>query len=279
MISHTVQAVSQASIFLTCTEGKYHSNQFVVQKNTLVRMLSGETRIILPGRNLIVGAGDTIFFPRLEPAKVMKLPKDGRPYKSVAITFTPESVQSYFARHHLKPVHGGRKPGISLMDPHPLLESLFHSILPYFNLKNELPENIAAGKVDEAIAIMKEIDIDLFNALGNFEEPGKINLTEFMEKNFMFNMPLDEFCYLTGRSLTTFKRDFKKAFYTSPQKWLTQKRLELAYHQLTVQKRKAADIYLEIGFENLSHFSFAFKKQFGYSPSALSGHEKAEASM
>jgi AraC family transcriptional regulator, exoenzyme S synthesis regulatory protein ExsA len=279
MISHTVQAVSRASIFLTCTEAKYHSNQFVVQKNTLIRMLSGEMRIVLPERILVVGAGDTIFFPRLEPAKVMKLPKDGRPYKSVAIYFAPESVQPYFARHHLKPIHDGRKPGISLMDPHPLLESLFNSILPYFNLKNELPENIAAGKVDEAIAILKEIDVDLFNALGNFEEPGKINLTEFMEKNFMFNMPLDEFSYLTGRSLTTFKRDFRKAFYISPQKWLTQKRLELAHLQLATQKRKAADVYLEVGFENLSHFSFAFKKQFGYPPSVVSSHEKAEVSM
>jgi hypothetical protein len=84
-----------------------------------------------------------------------------------------------------------------------------------------LSENIASGKVDEAIAILKEIELDLFNALGNFEEPGKINLTEFMERNFMFNMPLDQFSYLTGRSLTIFKRDFRKAFYTSPQKWLT----------------------------------------------------------
>jgi len=277
MISHTVQAVSRASIFLTCTDGKYYSDEFVVQKNTLIRMLSGEMRIILPERTLVAGAGDTIFFPRLELAKVMKQSKDGQPYKSTAIYFTSEAVQLYFTRHHLKPVHDGRKPGISQLDPHPLLDSLFDSILPYFKLKNELPENIAAGKVDEAIAILKEINVDLFNVLGNFEEPGKINLSEFMEKNFMFNIPLDQFSYLTGRSLTTFKRDFKKAYYVSPQKWLTQKRLELAHHQLIAQKRKAADVYLEVGFENLSHFSFAFKKQFGYPPSVISSHENAQA--
>ncbi len=232
-------------------------------------MLSGEMRIILPDRTLSVGAGDTIFFPRLELAKVMKLPKDGKPYSSAAVYFTPESVQHYFARHHLKPFPENQKPGISLFDPHPLLDSLFNSLLPYFELKNELPETIAENKVDEAISILKEINEDLFYSLGNFEEPGKINLTEFMERNYMFNMPMDKFGYLTGRSLTTFKRDFKKAFYTTPQKWLTQKRLELAHYQLAEKKRKAADIYLEVGFENLSHFSYAFKKRFGYPPSVL----------
>jgi AraC family transcriptional regulator, exoenzyme S synthesis regulatory protein ExsA len=90
-----------------------------------------------------------------------------------------------------------------------------------------------------------------------------------MEKNFMFNMPLEKFGYLTGRSLTTFKRDFHKAFNITPQRWLTKKRLELAHYQLTEKNKKPVDIYYETGFENLSHFSFAFKKQFGHSPTEL----------
>lgn len=85
----------------------------------------------------------------------------------------------------------------------------------------------------------------------------------------MFNLTLEKFGYLTGRSLTTFKRDFKKAFNSSPQKWIIQKRLELAHYQLSEKGRKPKDLYLEIGFENLSHFSFAFKKHFGYAPTEL----------
>ncbi len=85
----------------------------------------------------------------------------------------------------------------------------------------------------------------------------------------MFNMPLEKFAYLTGRSLTTFKRDFTKAFNHTPQRWLTQKRLELAHYQLTEKERRPVDVCYETGFENLSHFSFAFKKHFGYAPSRL----------
>jgi AraC-like DNA-binding protein len=90
-----------------------------------------------------------------------------------------------------------------------------------------------------------------------------------MERNFMFNMPLDKLGYLTGRSLSTFNRDFRKYFNTTPQKWLTTKRLELAHYELTKKKKKAIDVCYEVGFENLSHFSFAFKKQFGYTATEL----------
>ena len=92
-----------------------------------------------------------------------------------------------------------------------------------------------------------------------------------MEKNFMFNMPMEKFGYLTGRSLTTFKRDFKKKFDTTPQKWLTQKRLELAHFHLTDKHKRVVDVCYEVGFENLSHFSYAFKKHFGYAPTTLTG--------
>jgi AraC family transcriptional regulator, exoenzyme S synthesis regulatory protein ExsA len=90
-----------------------------------------------------------------------------------------------------------------------------------------------------------------------------------MEQNYMFKLSLEKFSYLTGRSLTTFKKDFKGAFNSSPGKWLTQKRLELAHYQIFEQKRKPFEVYLDVGFENLSHFSYAFKKRFGYNPTSF----------
>ena len=80
----------------------------------------------------------------------------------------------------------------------------------------------------------------------------------------------------TARNTTALAHcDFRKAFHTTPQKWLTQKRLELAHYQLGEKHRKPGDVYIEVGFENLSHFSFAFKKHFGYTPSELKAGSKA----
>ncbi|STC92146.1 helix-turn-helix domain-containing protein [Chryseobacterium carnipullorum] len=107
------------------------------------------------------------------------------------------------------------------------------------------------------------------NILFDISDPYKIDLESFMQKNYHFNVKLDRFAYLTGRSLATFKRDFEKIFGTAPRKWLLEKRLKEA-HYLLKTGRRASDIYLDLGFENLSHFSFAFKKQYGLPPSMLS---------
>jgi AraC-like DNA-binding protein len=154
-----------------------------------------------------------------------------------------------------------------------MLNSFFASLVPYFDLENELPEKIISIKIEEALTILRSIDSDIDNLLADFSEPYKLNLADFMEKNYMHNLTMEKFGYLTGRSLTTFKRDFKKAFNTTPQKWIIQKRLELAHYLLSEKGKKTIDVYLETGFENLSHFSFAFKKHFGYVPTMVTDHK------
>jgi len=178
-----------------------------------------------------------------------------------------DKLKDFYANLNVKPdVQHSQK--IRCYNNHPLLESCLSSLIPYFEMQ-ELPENIASLKITEAISILRAIDKEIDHVLANFEEPGKIDLADYMEKNFMFNLPLEKFGYLTGRSLTTFKRDFSKIFNTTPQRWLTKKRLELAHYQFVEKKMKPIKVCYEVGFENLSHFSFVFKKQFGYAPTEL----------
>ena len=51
--------------------------------------------------------------------------------------------------------------------------------------------------------------------LFDFNEPFKIDLEAYMNMNYTFNVPMEKFAKLTGRSLATFKRDFKKIFNAS----------------------------------------------------------------
>lgn len=238
----------------------------------LVWFISGETKIIQADQNYLFKAGDIFLIPRNQLATIMNYPKDGLPHKSVVMHLTIGRLRAFYANLDVKPKKSADQKILSF-DRHPLLESCLASLIPYFEMEEAFPEDVASLKIMEAITVLRVVDKAIDDLLGNFEEPHKIDLAGFMEKNFMFNMPLEKFGYLTGRSLSTFKRDFHRIYNQTPQRWLTQKRLELAYYQLTEQNRKPVDVYLEIGFENLSHFSYAFKKQFGMAPTEVVVHK------
>lgn len=255
-------------IKLSSYEDKFSKSDIVFDQHMLVWFLSGETKIVQSDATYLFKKGDIFLIPRNQLATIINYPKDGQPHKTVVMHLSVERLRNFYVNHNIKP-KALKSQKIYCFKNHPLLESCLASLIPYFEMR-EVPQDIASLKITEAISILRAIDEDIDNVLGNFEEPGKINLVDYMEKNYMFNMPMEKFGYLTGRSLTTFKRDFKKAFHTTPQKWLTQKRLELAHYQLTEKNRRPVDVYLEVGFENLSHFSYAFKKHFGYAPTEIS---------
>ena len=254
-------------IKLSCYEDKFFKSDIMFDHHMLIWFISGETKIVQAEGTYIFTAGDIFLIPRNQLATIINYPKDGQPHKTVIMHLTTDRLRDFYSEMNVK-ASGSLPQKIRRFNNHPLLESCLASLIPYFEMK-ELPENIASLKITEAISILRAIDAGIDNMLANFEEPGKIDLINYMERNFMFNMPMEKFGYLTGRSITTFKRDFKKAFNTTPQRWLTQKRLELAHYHFVEKHKKPIDVCYEVGFENLSHFSYAFKKQFGYAPTEL----------
>lgn len=253
-------------IKLSSYEDRFFKSDIMFEQHMLVWFISGETKIVQADATYIFRKGDIFLIPRNQLATIINYPKDGEPHKTVVMHLSLETLKNYYSNKSVPPQPYHAK--IFTFNNHALLKSCLASLIPYFEMA-DIPEDIASIKITEAISILRTLDKNIDHVLANFKEPGKINLVDYMEKNFMFNLPLEKFGYLTGRSLTTFKRDFKKAFTMTPQRWLTRKRLELAYYQLSEKKKKPLEVCYEVGFENLSHFSFAFKKQFGVTPSSL----------
>lgn len=156
-----------------------------------------------------------------------------------------------------------------LLRPEPLLEHFIRSLQPYYNQTGKIDQDFADLKRTELLLILLRSQPELARLLFAFGSPEKADLESFMQRNYTFNVSLERFAYLTGRSLSAFKRDFEKIFHQTPSRWLVNKRLEAAHFLITERKQKPSEIYLELGFEDLSHFSHAFKKRFGYPPSKL----------
>ncbi len=80
------------------------------------------------------------------------------------------------------------------------------------------------------------------------------------------HLSVDDLCFMTHKSRSTFQRVFQRIFGMPPGKWLLEKRMEHAAYLLKHKHLRPTDVYTEVGFENLSAFSAAFKQHYGVTP-------------
>jgi len=149
------------------------------------------------------------------------------------------------------------------------IPAFMDSLRPFYNGFGRIDEQVADTKRQELLGILIKLKPELVNILFDFGQPEKIGLEAFMNRNYKFNASIERFAYLTGRSRSAFKRDFKEIFHDTPNRWLVRKRLKEAYFLITKKRQNPSAIYLDLGFENLSHFSYAFKKAFGSTATEL----------
>ncbi len=239
-----------------------------ISEHGLCYILSGNLNVADAGQKYTFGAGDILFYRKHFLAKFVKAPQENKNFKSITVVFDRNSLLEFSRQYNMASEKKElANDAVLKLENDLLLENYFKTLFPYFD--SSLPDNLVNLKRQEGLMLLLQVNPALKNILFDFSQPGKIDLEVFMQQSFRFNIALKRLAYLTGRSLATFKRDFEKIFHTSPNRWLQQRRLEEAHYLITEQNKRPSDIYHEVGFETLAHFSYSFKQHFGINPSRI----------
>lgn len=239
---------------------------FIVQ-HRLIRILAGTLTIRTHAGLKKISAGDIILLKKHQLVSMMSYPSATGNFKSTTVYFSEALLESFAAEQQISIITSDAVNEITYLAPNPMYDNYFTSLSAYDD--SEVNRTLTAFKVKEALMLMSFIDKHVLTILLDFRQPKKIDMLPFMETYFSFNTGIKTFAFLTGRSLASFKRDFIKNHHTTPGKWLLERRLQEAYALLKDRRMKVMQVYLETGFEDLSHFSFAFKKRFGKAPSRI----------
>lgn len=266
------ETISYSGIFLSCFSE--HGVHCVHSKpeHVLVYLYSGEQIIEDRNKKIKLQAGDCAFIRRDHRLKMYKNSKGEDLYKGISLVFQRSVLRDFYSKINKSEIPRDIKVSdkkVFKLTPTPAIESLFQSLTPYFNSNVQPTESVVHLKLQEGIYALLNNNELLYPILFDFAEPWKIDLLEFLNHTYMDDLSMDQIASFTGRSLATFKRDFKKISSLSPQKWLIKKRLEMAYIKLKEENKKVQDVYIEVGFKNLSHFSTTFKKQYGVPPTEI----------
>ena len=257
------------SFFYDDTSGCTHrSREFAMNY-----VYSGEMVVDNGHERILVGKGECVFIPRDHHITLYKRTCDGERYCGIFLMFTRaflKEMYDKFGRREIPADTPKLDSGVIKLPRTAEIASLFASMTPYFDPEVKPHDDFMQLKLQEGLLALLHIDRRFAPTLFDFNEPWKIDILDFMNRNYMYEFTVEELAHYTGRSLATFKRDFKKVSDLTPEKWLIRKRLEVAYALMKEGGRKIADVYTEVGFKNQSHFSSAFKKRYGVAPTAVS---------
>lgn len=194
--------------------------------------------------------------------------KDKGGFEKVIVVFDQPFLKDFIKKY--KYILQKSNPGTAfiLLKKDNLIPHFIQSLMLYYNGKGRIDDALSNIKREELLILLLQKNPELAGILFDFREPEKIDLEAFMNKNYKFNVSIQRFAYLTGRSISAFKRDFASVFRDTPSRWLIQRRLREA-HFLLEKGKRPSDIYLDLGFEDLSHFTLVFRKKYGMTPTGL----------
>jgi len=264
--------LSYFGIFLSCFSDYSEKCIHATPDHTLVYIYSGEQIIEDGDKKIKLQAGDCAFIRRDHRLKLYKNSVGENLYKGISLTFKRSVLRDFYSKMNKAEIPNQIplfEDNVLKIAPDVAITSLFQSLTPYFDSNVKPTESVTHLKLLEGIYAILNSSESLYPILFDFAEPWKVDILEFMNENYMDELSMEQIASFTGRSLATFKRDFKKISNLTPQKWLIKKRLETAYFKLKEEHKKVHEVYMEVGFKNPSHFSTAFKKQYGISPTEV----------
>ncbi len=157
---------------------------------------------------------------------------------------------------------------VSVITADKRLLGFVESLKPLMNEKKSVDENLIKLKMFELLYDLGNINRNLLLQLLQLNQQTRQNLDYVLENNYMNPVSLEDLAYLSGRSLSGFKREFSSKYNMPPSRWIRERRLTRAMELLTTTEITITDICFSLGFENVSHFSRLFKEHYGHSPSS-----------
>ncbi|MDC7218115.1 MAG: AraC family transcriptional regulator [Spirochaetales bacterium] len=253
----------------SCEVSGWRDGEQFVSLHCLTYLVKGELLLDDGHTRTLLKEGDLFFCRKNQLLRFRKPQEKVKDFKTVTLFFAERFLGDFANEYPIRLSENVAIPTVQRIENN-IIKSFMDSLQAYEPFLATPSENaLVPLKLREALLLMLQHLPQYRSILFDFSNPVKKDLSTFMEKNFHFNVPLERFALLTGRSLTSFKRDFKAIYGESPARWIIRKRLESAYEMITQQEKTAVEIYQDLGFRDLSHFSYAFKKQYGLNASQV----------
>ena len=247
-----------------------------LSRNAIGYILRGTMHISEGDKRQTLTRGD-VFYLSIGRHYIENCPENSQPFEQVMFYYTPEDLQRILM--HLNITYG-----LNISNEHSceMCRNQTHVSMPawsslrnfFVNTNNylrdeefrhdETAENI---KMTELIYLMTtHEDCCIKSKLLSNVDSAKENFEQTIHNHIFKDVSIEELSRLTNRSLTSFKKEFRRHFQMPPHKWFIRQRLMHSRLLLISTSKSISEIGNECTFPNTSHFIKLFKKEYQVTP-------------
>jgi AraC-like DNA-binding protein len=222
-----------------------------------------------------VKSGEMVLLPR-GVYYVTDLRARGGRFQSLLFYFDEESIHQFLSRVSVGEVTRESVPDFLKLRQSDAVKSFVQATLRVYGLR-PLGKELLPHKLQELMHLVAQeaSERSFVEFLFRLSLPKRRNLKSFMEHNFQKPLKVEDYAYLTGRSPSSFRRDFRDYFGTTPNRWLRSQRLRAAKLMLDQKDISVTELSYAVGYDNISYFIREFRKMTGFSPKQYMLHRKA----
>ena len=256
------------SIIDQCIVTAGERGTFFLEQHLLYVVLGGSVKLTCGRQSWTVGKNEMILLRRAQSVSYEKQGSEETGlFESQLFAINDELLKDFLTSQQVVIPAMTEEYGAQVSPMSERLVAYCWSLSPYFNDPSQVNPGLLRLKVMELLYNVMDCSKNIFRQMLQLRQPVKTDIHRVVEENYTSPISLDELAYLSGRSLSSFKREFQDIYGEPPARWIREKRLSKAHEMLRSSSLSVADVAYSLGFENPTHFSRIFKQQYGYAPS------------
>ncbi|RNL75274.1 AraC family transcriptional regulator [Sinomicrobium pectinilyticum] len=257
------------TIVESCTKAHDKKNTMFLENHFLLFVLEGTHHIRFGNTDYTVNKNEMIL---LKKAIAIESRKQGNPekdfaYESMMFFLKDEFIVDFIRMASVKSLKTAEMAQVSVRPFGERLLRFLESVKPFFRSPAQINKGLIRIKMLELLYGIANADKNLLLQLIQLKQQVRTDITRIMEENYLNPVSLSDLAYLSGRSLSSFRRDFHAIYRTNPAAWIREKRMAKAKELLKSTTLSVSEICYQTGYENISHFSRLYKSVYGCRPS------------
>jgi AraC-like DNA-binding protein len=261
----------------SCIYSDVKADNMYLQDHVILFVQEGIYKVRFGNQEYVVRKNEMVL---LQKAIVIEYEKCGEPDSGVLdymmFFLKDELLNEFIKMSNLKHSYPAALVPVTVNPVNDRLQSYIASLKPYFKEPEKIEDELVKLKLLELLFDILNADEKILYQFLQLRRKEPSSIVEVVEKNLMNPVSLNDLAYLSGKSLSTFKREFQ-AIYNEPTfQWIRNRRLEKAKELLIHSGLSVTDVCFATGFENVTHFSKVFKKKYGVPPSEVKQSLKRE---